>query len=245
MPKSTPSRPSLPRCSPQSVRRRSSSRAVPPACSTKALPRPPSEVFDLGVPVLGICYGQQVMMEILGGRVERGTGTAEFGRAYITASAATELLEGWFLAEKEQVWMSHGDHVAALAPGFEVYATSPGCAFRRHARSLDRRLLRGPVSPRAFAPTPMGCRRPSTRTPRGRMRASPARLDHGVLSERAIQKIDAGRRPAGRSSARYSRRRPTARSRRWLIHASHSATSSPASFVDHGASARKARPTRS
>jgi GMP synthase (glutamine-hydrolysing) len=47
-------------------------------------PMPPKSVFDMGVPILGICYGQQVMMHCLGGHVERGHGTAEFGRAYVT-----------------------------------------------------------------------------------------------------------------------------------------------------------------
>ena len=79
-------------------------------------PRPPARVFDLGVPVLGICYGQQVMMQMLGGRVERGDGTAEFGRAYVTPSdERIDLLTGWFLETREQVWMSHGDHVAITA----------------------------------------------------------------------------------------------------------------------------------
>jgi len=93
-------------------------------------PRPPASVFDLGVPILGICYGQQVMMQELGGRVERGHGTAEFGRAYVTPTRRKlDLLDGWFLTDREQVWMSHGDHVAELAPGFQVYATSPGAPF--------------------------------------------------------------------------------------------------------------------
>ncbi|MEM1066608.1 MAG: glutamine-hydrolyzing GMP synthase [Pseudomonadota bacterium] len=93
-------------------------------------PRPPRYVFDLGVPILGICYGQQVMMAELGGRVERGQGTAEFGRAYVEPSGeGTGLLEGWFAAGREQVWMSHGDHVAALAPGFDVLGTSPNAPF--------------------------------------------------------------------------------------------------------------------
>lgn len=93
-------------------------------------PRPPESVFDLGVPILGICYGQQVMMECLGGKVERGHGTAEFGRAFVTPTDdQVDLLKGWFLEDKEQVWMSHGDHVAAIAPGFEVYGTSPNAPF--------------------------------------------------------------------------------------------------------------------
>ncbi len=93
-------------------------------------PRPPMQVFELGVPVLGICYGQQVMMQMLGGAVERHGGNAEFGRAYVEAAGAPlDLLEGWFEDGREQVWMSHGDHVSALAPGFEVYATSPGAPF--------------------------------------------------------------------------------------------------------------------
>ena len=95
-------------------------------------PRPPEAVFDLGVPILGICYGQQVMMQMLGGQVERGHGTAEFGRAYVTpAETRLSLLKGWFTSDedREQVWMSHGDHVSAIAPGFEVFGTSPNAPF--------------------------------------------------------------------------------------------------------------------
>ncbi len=98
-------------------------------------PRPPASVFTCGVPVLGICYGQQLMMDMLGGKVEGGKisgggGTAEFGRAYVTPAAQkSDLLEGWFLTDREQVWMSHGDHVSQLAPGFEVFGTSPHAPF--------------------------------------------------------------------------------------------------------------------
>jgi GMP synthase (glutamine-hydrolysing) len=93
-------------------------------------PRPPQRVFDLNVPILGICYGQQVMMEMLGGKVERGHGTAEFGRAFVTPEAEKlALLDGWFEADREQVWMSHGDHVAKIAPDFKVFGTSPNAPF--------------------------------------------------------------------------------------------------------------------
>ena len=93
-------------------------------------PRPPESVYSLGVPILGICYGQQVMMQMLGGNVERGHGTAEFGRAYVTPEdQQIDLLQGWFADDREQVWMSHGDHVSAIAPGFEVYGTSPNAPY--------------------------------------------------------------------------------------------------------------------
>ncbi|AXI46809.1 GMP synthase (glutamine-hydrolyzing) [Sulfitobacter sp. SK012] len=102
----------------------------PASVFAEGAPMPPAGVFDLGVPVLGICYGQQVMMHCLGGKVERGHGTAEFGRAYVTPSQdKLDLLDGWFEADREQVWMSHGDHVSKLAPGFEVYGTSPNAPF--------------------------------------------------------------------------------------------------------------------
>ncbi len=102
----------------------------PASVFAEGAPRPPEQVFELDVPVLGICYGQQVMMEMLGGKVERGHKTAEFGRAYVTPDAEKlDLLEGWFLTEREQVWMSHGDHVSRIAPGFKVFGTSPNAPF--------------------------------------------------------------------------------------------------------------------
>lgn len=102
----------------------------PASVFDEGAPMPPSTVFDLGVPILGICYGQQVMMHCLGGLVERGAGTAEFGRAYVTpADESLPLLDGWFDDGAEQVWMSHGDHVSRLAPGFKVYGVSPNAPF--------------------------------------------------------------------------------------------------------------------
>jgi GMP synthase (glutamine-hydrolysing) len=102
----------------------------PSSVFAEGAPMPPQSVFDLGVPILGICYGQQVMMHCLGGQVERGHGTAEFGRAFVKPTGqALDLLEGWFATDREQVWMSHGDHVSKIAPGFEVYGTSPNAPF--------------------------------------------------------------------------------------------------------------------
>lgn len=92
-------------------------------------PRAPDAVFELGIPVLGICYGQQVMMEQLGGRVESGT-SREFGRAFIEQVVEDPILAGLtFENQGEQVWMSHGDHVAEMASGFEVVARSPGAPY--------------------------------------------------------------------------------------------------------------------
>ena len=102
----------------------------PASVIDQGAPRPPQSVFQLGVPILGICYGQQVIMQMLGGQVERGHGTAEFGRAMVTqASDDLQMLDGWFAQGSEQVWMSHGDHVSAIAPGFKVYGTSPNAPF--------------------------------------------------------------------------------------------------------------------
>ncbi|MEM7270606.1 MAG: glutamine-hydrolyzing GMP synthase [Pseudomonadota bacterium] len=106
----------------------------PDSVTRKGSPRPPREVYGFGVPILGICYGQQVMMQDLGGLVEGGKitgggGTAEFGRAFVSPGAELNLLDGWFAEGDEQVWMSHGDHVSRLAPGFEVYGTSPNAPY--------------------------------------------------------------------------------------------------------------------
>ena len=92
-------------------------------------PAAPKAVFGQGVPVLGICYGEQTMCAELGGRVEPGT-TREFGRAEIEVVRESPLLEGLGeLGHKEIVWMSHGDKVTALPQGFETIAVSEGSPF--------------------------------------------------------------------------------------------------------------------
>jgi GMP synthase (glutamine-hydrolysing) len=102
----------------------------PDSVTREGSPRAPEALWTLDVPVLGICYGQQTMMQQLGGLVEHGHGTAEFGRAFVTPTAeALSILDGWFAEGREQVWMSHGDHVSRIAPGFQVYGTSPNAPF--------------------------------------------------------------------------------------------------------------------
>lgn len=92
----------------------------------------PSMVFELGVPVLGICYGMQTMAQQLGGRVENGQ-TREFGHAMVRARGHTALLEGIADFETPQghgmlnVWMSHGDKVVELPPGFKLMASTESC----------------------------------------------------------------------------------------------------------------------
>ena len=90
-------------------------------------PRAPAAVFQLGVPVLGICYGMQTMAAQLGGRVE-ASAQREFGHARVLATATDQLLGGLADAaagpQALDVWMSHGDRVAALPPGFCAIASS-------------------------------------------------------------------------------------------------------------------------
>ena len=127
----------------------------PASVFAEGAPMPPASVFELGVPILGICYGQQVMMHCLGGKVERGHGTAEFGRAFVTPqNERCELLGGWFQDGREQVWMSHGDHVSALAPGFRVCGTSPNAPFAITA-DPDRHFYAVQFHPEVHH-TPMG-----------------------------------------------------------------------------------------
>ena len=103
----------------------------PDSVTRPGSPRVAQRVFELGVPILGICYGQQVMMAQLGGEVESGH-HAEYGRAYITPAPGhgdDGIFAGLFADGREEVWMSHGDRVTRLAPGFEVIGTSPNAPF--------------------------------------------------------------------------------------------------------------------
>ena len=100
-----------------------------PASVTESdTPRAPQAVFEQGVPVLGICYGEMTMAAQLGGRVEGGH-NREFGRADIHIQRASPLLEGLAESGSEPVWMSHGDKITAVPQGFSVVATSESSPF--------------------------------------------------------------------------------------------------------------------
>ena len=112
----------------------------PDSVTRAGSPRAPQALFELGVPVLGICYGQQTMMAQLGGQVEAGH-HAEYGRAFVEPApghGGDGMFAGLFAAGREEVWMSHGDRVTRLAPGFEVIGTSPNAPFAMIADEARR-----------------------------------------------------------------------------------------------------------
>ncbi|HEY2754382.1 MAG TPA: glutamine-hydrolyzing GMP synthase [Pseudolabrys sp.] len=97
----------------------------PASVHEKNAPLAPQAIYDSGVPILGICYGEQAMAQQLGGKVEGGH-HREFGRAEVEVAADSPLFDGvWEKGQKYPVWMSHGDRVTELPPGFKVLGTSP------------------------------------------------------------------------------------------------------------------------
>ncbi len=94
------------------------------------------EIWSLGIPVLGVCYGMQLMVQQLGGRVERAD-RAEYGKAALYIDDPTDLLTN--VEDGSIMWMSHGDSVTAMPPGFEILAhtdNTPNAAIADHARKL-------------------------------------------------------------------------------------------------------------
>ncbi|MBX4335434.1 glutamine-hydrolyzing GMP synthase [Bartonella raoultii] len=101
----------------------------PYSVTDNASPRAPMEIFEAGIPILGICYGEQIMCAQLGGKVEVGH-EREFGRAFLEVQEKNALFEGvWEKGSRYQVWMSHGDCVTALPEGFCVIGTSKGAPY--------------------------------------------------------------------------------------------------------------------
>jgi GMP synthase (glutamine-hydrolysing) len=110
----------------------------PASVTAEGSPRAPEAVFQSGVPILGICYGQQTMAAQLGGTVEGGH-AAEFGRADVEIKAASPLFAGfWEVGKRYPVWMSHGDRVTELPTGFHVIATSENAPFAIAANESRR-----------------------------------------------------------------------------------------------------------
>ena len=92
-------------------------------------PRAPQVVFDSGLPILGICYGQQTLATQLGGTVEGGH-AREFGRADVEILKSSPLFDGfWEVGKKYPVWMSHGDRVTVAPEGFEIIGVSENAPF--------------------------------------------------------------------------------------------------------------------
>src|SRR3984957_18527664 len=100
----------------------------PASVTEDGSPRAPQKVFEMGVPVLGICYGEMTMCAQLGGKVEGGH-NRKFGRADIHVAAQSPLLEGLAETGSEPVWMSHGDKITAVPDGFIVVAKSESSPF--------------------------------------------------------------------------------------------------------------------
>jgi len=101
----------------------------PESVHEEGSPRAPQLIFDSGVPVLGICYGQMTMAAQLGGEVEGGH-HREFGRADVEVKAPSQLFDStWGMGERHQVWMSHGDRITKMPPGFVVAGVSANAPF--------------------------------------------------------------------------------------------------------------------
>ena len=82
------------------------------------------EIFELGIPILGICYGSQLMMHLLGGKVEVAP-VREYGKIEVTVDTSSALFEN--VSEKTICWMSHNDYISKAAPGFEIIAHTEDC----------------------------------------------------------------------------------------------------------------------
>ncbi|MDA0675328.1 MAG: glutamine-hydrolyzing GMP synthase, partial [Proteobacteria bacterium] len=128
----------------------------PASVTEAATPRIDEAVFEAGLPLLGICYGEQAMVAQMGGRVEPGT-HREFGRAFIEVMDGCALFKGlWKPGERKQVWMSHGDRITALPAGFRVVAITEGSPFA--AIADDTRRFYGVQFHPEVAHTPEGAR---------------------------------------------------------------------------------------
>ncbi|HEY6872578.1 MAG TPA: glutamine-hydrolyzing GMP synthase [Geobacteraceae bacterium] len=159
------------------------------------------ELFELGVPVFGICYGMQLMSRHFGGEVVPA-GKREFGHAELLAcDQPGPLFDGFFLEGKSPVWMSHGDHVARVPAGFKVVAESanaPVCAIQDTSRRLYgvqfhpevNHTPRGELLIDTFVRTICGCT--GQWTPGHIIEDAVSRIRHQVGAERVILGLSGG-----------------------------------------------------
>jgi len=110
----------------------------PASVTGMGTPRAPQRIFEMGLPILGVCYGEQTICAQTGGMVEKAE-DREFGRAFLSIEDDCPLFEGlWQKGQKHQVWMSHGDRVTALPPGFRVVGVSDHAPFAAIANDEKR-----------------------------------------------------------------------------------------------------------
>ena len=108
----------------------------PNSCYEAGAPTYTKELFELGIPVLGLCYGAQLMMHILGGTVEKAP-VREYGKTEVFVDTTTPLFAG--VTEKTICWMSHFDYISKVAPGFEIVAHTADCPVAA-AQDAERKL---------------------------------------------------------------------------------------------------------
>ena len=96
----------------------------PNSCYAPGAPTYKKELFELGIPVLGLCYGAQLMNQVLGGKVERAT-VQEYGRTEVAVNTASPLFEG--VSGQTVCWMSHFDYISRMAPGFVSIGKTKDC----------------------------------------------------------------------------------------------------------------------
>ena len=107
----------------------------PNSCYEQDAPTYGKELFELGIPVLGLCYGAQLMMFLLGGKVEAAP-VREYGKTEVFVDTSSKLFAG--VSEQTVCWMSHFDYIAKEAPGFEITAHTADCPVAAAERAADK-----------------------------------------------------------------------------------------------------------
>ena len=109
----------------------------PNSCYEEGAPTYSKELFEMGIPVLGLCYGAQLMQHVLGGKVEKAP-VREYGKIEVSVNQESPLFTN--VSEKTICWMSHNDYISSIAPGFEICAKTADCPVAA-AQNLDKQLF--------------------------------------------------------------------------------------------------------